>query len=148
MLLSPVEETVSPAMMGRAVVNGVIVDLDRSNGRRVDPLTALSLVRLLGMHAAGRFEDHRNLGILEPDNFRDLNAVRGESYSSLKSSVEEVNEVFGGTRAEFAAHFSALLEPFTVDEETDVELGEEKLKELRSFLSLLSKSLSEALPSA
>lgn len=147
MLVSASAGLVSPVMTSRAVTNAVLAELRKSHGRQAQPLPVLSLLRLLDMYEHNNFYSGRHLGILEKDNFSDLNDVdRSDEYARLKAALEKAHADFSRDSSvkEFVERVSSLLAQFADDGKPTVALPEQSVSELEKFLSILSRALTAA----
>src|SRR5260370_9503953 len=89
MLVSREVQFVDPVVMSRVIATSLLQDLRSSGGSHAERLSVLNLLRLLEMYSADVFYVHEPLGILEQDDFSNLNG-RGASsdLSRLKAALE------------------------------------------------------------
>ncbi len=142
MLISATSDKVNPVIMNRAITNGVLADIKDGN-RRPDALAVLTLMRLLEMYAADRFESNPHVGLLEQEEFEDFNVLDDSSSNdALRKAMEATRKALGVTREEFVATFQPLLAHFSEEnEQAGIDLDPENLAVMEQFLSMLSKAL-------
>ncbi len=139
MLVSRYTETPNQVVMGRVIASSLLADLDSPNGNGAEPIGVHNMLRLLKMYDTDTFYTHDPLGILEQDDFADLNHLRESDDSSrLKESLKATHEAFSPelSTGDFAHRVSDLLEKLLVK-----TASAEDLADIKRFLSNLTNAL-------
>ena len=144
MLMGMSTETVNPVRMSRAIAHAVLHDLSGSQGRAAEPLATSSFLRLIDMYRRNSFEDERHLGVLEKDNFQDLNVGHvSDLYERLRKILDETIRQFDNDDPmQFATHIYDLLAPYAKNGRST--LTGPDLAQLTEFLKKLTASLKNA----
>lgn len=138
MLASRYSQLGDPVAMSRVIANSLLSELRSSNGAKVEPLSVINLCRLMQMYAQSSFYSRNPLGILEQDDFADLNSLSSsEGFKRLQAAIRQTHAALSPNSAPsaFASEIAALLSA----------LGNRKgnfdVQRLDTFLSRLSESL-------
>jgi hypothetical protein len=130
--------------MSRIIANALLAQLRGSDGRRIEPLNIVNMLRLLDMYSADAFGTPEPLGILEEDNFSDLNEIDEARRSQrLKAALDETRNALlpNATPGEFVATIGGSLRKL-ISERGRHSFEAQDREKTENFLSKLSNALS------
>lgn len=143
MLVNRRTRVADPVVISRIIASSLLNDLQSSNGARVEPLSVLNVLRLLDVYESQSFSVPQPLGILQHDDFADLNGRRGVvDLKRLKSALAVTHQSFlpQSSESEFAQRARDLFRPF-ISNEDDATNRAERVPEANRFLRKLTEAL-------
>lgn len=145
MLVDRGSRIADPVVMSRVIANSFLNEMRSSHGARVDHLSVVNILRLLDIYETDAFNARKPLGILQRDDFSDLNGQYGlASFERLKSALKAAHQEYlpNTSAACFAQSVRDLLVKFDAAQGNNPETMAENTAEVDRFLSALTKSLS------
>ena len=142
MLINRRTRNADPVVISRVIVNSLLSDMRESKGEYVEALSVLNVLRLLDIYEMDAFSVRKPLGVLQQDDFGDLNGRQGaENLARLKVALASTHQAFlpKASQSEFAQHIRGVLTSF-VDRKPGTVAAD--VSEADRFLAELTKSLS------
>jgi hypothetical protein len=141
MLSSRDSHATDPVAMSRVIAASLLRDLRASRGAQIEYLSVVNLIRMLEIYANGGFYARQPLGILERDDFANINSVgEADRYECLQTAMRATHEAISPQSApkDFAAEFSNLFSHIGKD---DSRPQAETVERLDTFLTRFTQSL-------
>jgi hypothetical protein len=142
MLVSRYNETANPVVLNRLVASALLEDLRAHKPLRSDSLGITSILALLEMSRSNSFYEREPTGILQQDDFAEMNEL-GEADGFrclevvLKETIEEMSH--GSATGDFVQRMTAVFRSLG-----QAGPGTAQTAEAETFLSELTKRLKRA----